>query len=78
MPSNSLPDGDLNLPEMKTKSPTCLSGDYHMYVIGEIGLNVKNELDPSWFMKNNFIGHRKWRQIKNWIETLWCLSIQSQ
>ena len=31
MPSNSLPDADLNLPEMKTKSPSCPSGGVHMY-----------------------------------------------
>ena len=31
MPSNSLQDGDINLQEMKTKSPTCPSGGYHMY-----------------------------------------------
>ena len=31
MPSNSLPDGDFNLQEMKTKSPSCPSGGYHMY-----------------------------------------------
>ena len=30
MPSKSLPDGDLSLHEMKTKSPTCPSGGYHM------------------------------------------------
>ena len=32
MPSNSLPDADFNLPEMKTKSPSCPSGRVHMYV----------------------------------------------
>ena len=31
MPSNSLPDADLSLPEMKTKSPSCPSGGIHMY-----------------------------------------------
>ena len=31
MPSNSLPDADLNLPEMKTKSPSCPAGGVHMY-----------------------------------------------
>ena len=31
MPSNSLPDADLSLPEMKTKSPSCPSGGVHMY-----------------------------------------------
>ena len=31
MPSNSLPEADLNLPEMKTKSPSCPSGGVHMY-----------------------------------------------
>ena len=31
--SNSLPDSDLNLPEMKTKSPSCPSGGVHMYVL---------------------------------------------
>ena len=30
LPSNSLPDADLNLPEMKTISP-CASGGVHMY-----------------------------------------------
>ena len=33
MPSNSLPDADLNLPEMKTKSPSCPAGGVHMYAI---------------------------------------------
>ena len=33
MQSNSLPDADLNLPEMKTKSPSCPSGGVHMYGI---------------------------------------------
>ena len=32
MPSNSLPDADLNLSEMKTKSPSCPAGEVHMYV----------------------------------------------
>ena len=40
MPSNSLPDGDLNLQEMKTKSPTCPSGGYHMYA-GALGQTKK-------------------------------------
>ena len=31
MPSNSLPDADPNLPEMKTKSPSCPAGGVHMY-----------------------------------------------
>ena len=31
MPSNSLPDADLNLPEMKTKSPSCPAEGVHMY-----------------------------------------------
>ena len=30
-PSHSLPDADLNLPEMKTKSPSCPAGGVHMY-----------------------------------------------
>ena len=33
MPSNSLPDADLNLPEMKIKSPSCPAGGVHMYVV---------------------------------------------
>ena len=32
MRSNSLPYADLNLPEIKTKSPSCLLGGAHMYV----------------------------------------------
>ena len=32
MPSKSLPDADLNLPEMNTKSPSCPAGGVHMYV----------------------------------------------
>ena len=32
-PSNSLPDAGLNLPEIKTKSPSCPSGGVHMYVL---------------------------------------------
>ena len=31
MPSNSLPEADLNLPEMKTNSPSCPLGGVHMY-----------------------------------------------
>ena len=31
MPLNSLPDADLNLPEMKTKSSSCPAGGVHMY-----------------------------------------------
>ena len=31
MPSNSLPDANLNLPEMKTNSLSCPSGRVHMY-----------------------------------------------
>ena len=31
MPSNRLPDADFNLPEMKTKSPSCPAGRVHMY-----------------------------------------------
>ena len=37
MPSNSLPDADLNLPEMKTKSRSCPAGGVHMYLTGQIG-----------------------------------------
>ena len=33
MPSNSLPDGDLTLQEMKTKSPTCPAEGYLTYII---------------------------------------------
>ena len=33
MQLNSLPDADLNLPEMKTKSPSCPAGGVHMYVL---------------------------------------------
>ena len=33
MPVNNLPDANLNLPEMKTKSPSCPSGGVHMYDI---------------------------------------------
>ena len=36
MPSNSLPDANLNLPEMKTKSPSLQSGGVHMYVFANI------------------------------------------
>ena len=32
MQSNSLSDADFNLPEMKTKSPSCPAGGVHMYV----------------------------------------------
>ena len=35
MPLNSLPDADLNLPEMKTKSPSCPAGGVHMYEVVE-------------------------------------------
>ena len=31
MLSDSLPDADVNLPEMKTKSPSCPSGEVHMH-----------------------------------------------
>ena len=40
MLSNSLPDADLNLPEMKTKSPSCPSGGVHMYVFAQMCLFV--------------------------------------
>ena len=40
MPSNSLPDADLNLPEMKTKSPSCPAGGVHMYAD-----NLLNKVD---------------------------------
>ena len=33
MASDSLPDADLNLPEIKTKSPSSPSGGVHMYGI---------------------------------------------
>ena len=33
MLSNCLLDVDLNLPEMKTKSPSCPSEGYHMYAM---------------------------------------------
>ena len=33
MPSNSLPNADLNLPEMKIKSPSCPAGGVHMYAL---------------------------------------------
>ena len=39
MPSNSLPDAPL--PEMKTKSPSCLAGGVHMY--DEVQINWKSE-----------------------------------
>ena len=35
MPSNSLLDADLSLPEMKTKSPSCPAGEVHMYELYE-------------------------------------------
>ena len=41
MPSNSLPDADLNLPEMKTKSPSCPAAGVHMYDLKSV-TNVKN------------------------------------
>ena len=31
MSLNSFPDAELNLPEMKTKSPSCPAGGVHMY-----------------------------------------------
>ena len=36
MPSNSLPDADVNLPEIKTKCPSRPSGEVHMYVYGHV------------------------------------------
>ena len=41
MPWNSLPDADFNLPEMKTKSPSCPSGRVHMYA------QMKSQRDSS-------------------------------
>ena len=46
MPSNSLPDADFNLPEMKTKSPSCPSGRVHMYAGGENTLAGVGYLTP--------------------------------
>ena len=45
MPSNSLPDADLNLPEMKTKSPSCPAGGVHMYVNTVIHAGFHQVLD---------------------------------
>ena len=49
IPSNSLPDADFNLPEMKTKSPSCPSGGVHMYVYVEVNvmnMYAKFQLNP--------------------------------
>ena len=46
MPSNSLPDADLNLPEMKIKSPSCPAGGVHMY---EVIYHSKCSLDSCFF-----------------------------
>ena len=40
MLSNSLPDADLNLPEMKIKSPSYPSGGVHMYALLYISWNM--------------------------------------
>ena len=53
MPSNSLPDADFNLPEMKTKSPSCPSGRVHMYVLQTMNfdtnlIKISGELRKLW------------------------------
>ena len=49
MPLNSLPDADHNLPEMKTKSPSCPAGGVHMYDDD----SIKNE----WAKNDEKFGH---------------------
>ena len=53
MQSNSLPDADPNLPEMKTKSPSCPTGGVHMY-----GLGFKSHLGYVLFPPVTFGGRR--------------------
>ena len=56
MPSNSLPDADLNLPEMKTKSPSCPAGGVRMYVIFVLYFDfiVYNVL-KFWYIHNIYV-----------------------
>ena len=49
MPSNSLPEADLNLPEMKTKSLSCPSGGFHMYVLMVQKVGEINQMNPLLF-----------------------------
>ena len=52
MPSNSLPDADLNLPEIKTKSPSCPAGGVHMYAYPHVRFHfyvmIKGMRKASW------------------------------
>ena len=48
MPSNSLPDADLNLPEMKTKSPSCPAGGVQMYAFSKVSLLGGWKFSGSW------------------------------
>ena len=59
MPSNSLPDANLNLPEMKTKSPSCPAGGVHMYAhpmeytLGSVVMEWKQTLQGFYTWKMN-------------------------
>ena len=53
MPSNSLPDADLNLPEMKTKSPSCPAErvSHGMVWPGEVWHGILYDLaGMAWYM----------------------------
>ena len=66
MPSNSLPDADFNLPEMKTKSPSCPSGRVHMYavVVQELEFAINRAIRS--FVKLSYqyiVGSLSWRSL---------------
>ena len=49
-----MPDADLNLPEMKTKSPSCPAGGVHMYVTGMQGHTRPKHLGAKYPSLKNF------------------------
>ena len=57
MPLNSLPEADLNLPEMKTKSPSCPSGGVHMY-----GYNGYTGIYAPWNWCPKIAAYYTWEQ----------------
>ena len=67
MPSNSLPDADLNLPEMKTKSPSCPAGEVHMYVQG---MQEKSDLSCDMTKPTNWLCAQR-RLISLGIRPVW-------
>ena len=75
MPSNSLPDADLNLPEMKTKSPSCPAAGVHMYdnFDDKVGV-IRNELIFLWILsmcKLRQITHSPFYSVCKWFAVVY-------